>query len=64
PVVESGSDLVRIARRAYGGGAQYTISYEPTATRLRDPKNRFPGQTPPPAAPAPAPPSPAPSSTP
>lgn len=61
PVVEQGNGLRRIARRAYGGGAQYTINYEPTPARLRDPAKRFPGQAPPPetpplpAAPAPKP---------
>jgi nucleoid-associated protein YgaU len=43
-VVQPGNSLWRIARRAYGRGAQYTIIYEANADQIRDPDLIFPGQ--------------------
>lgn len=43
-VVQPGNSLWRIARRAYGSGAQYTIIYEANADRIRDPDLIYPGQ--------------------
>lgn len=43
-VVQPGNSLWRIARRAYGEGAQYTIIYEANASQIRDPDLIYPGQ--------------------
>ncbi len=43
-VVQPGNSLWRIARRAYGRGAQYTIIYEANAEQIRDPDLIYPGQ--------------------
>jgi nucleoid-associated protein YgaU len=43
-VVQPGNSLWRIARRAYGKGAQYTIIYEANADQIRDPDLIYPGQ--------------------
>ncbi len=43
-VVQPGNSLWRIARRAYGQGAQYTIIYEANADQIRDPDLIYPGQ--------------------
>ncbi len=43
-VVQPGNSLWRIARRAYGSGAQYTIIYEANADQIRDPDLIYPGQ--------------------
>jgi len=43
-VVQPGNSLWRIARRAYGSGAQYTIIYEANVDRIRDPDLIYPGQ--------------------
>ncbi len=43
-IVQPGNSLWRIARRAYGRGAQYTIIYEANADRIRDPDLIYPGQ--------------------
>lgn len=43
-VVQPGNSLWRIARRAYGSGAQYTIIYEANVDQIRDPDLIFPGQ--------------------
>lgn len=43
-VVQPGNSLWRIARRAYGRGAQYTIIYEANAAQIRDPDLIYPGQ--------------------
>ncbi|MGE0410257.1 MAG: Ig-like domain-containing protein [Amphiplicatus sp.] len=43
-VVQPGNSLWRIARRAYGKGAQYTIIYEANASQIRDPDLIYPGQ--------------------
>ena len=43
-VVQPGNSLWRIARRAYGQGAQYTIIYEANEDQIRDPDLIFPGQ--------------------
>jgi len=43
-VVQPGNSLWRIARRAYGRGAQYTIIYEANADQIRDPDLIYPGQ--------------------
>lgn len=43
-VVQPGNSLWRIARRAYGRGAQYTIIYEANQDRIRDPDLIYPGQ--------------------
>lgn len=43
-VVQPGNSLWRIARRAYGKGAQYTIIYEANAGQIRDPDLIYPGQ--------------------
>lgn len=58
-VVQPGNSLWRIARRAYGRGAQYTVIYEANADQIRDPDLIYPGQvltvpegTPSPEAPA------------
>jgi nucleoid-associated protein YgaU len=41
-IVQPGNSLWRIARRAYGRGAQYTVIYE--ANAIRDPDLIYPGQ--------------------
>jgi len=43
-VVQPGNSLWRIARRAYGTGAQYTIIYEANVDQIRDPDLIYPGQ--------------------
>lgn len=43
-VVQPGNSLWRIARRAYGEGAQYTIIYEANQSQIRDPDLIYPGQ--------------------
>lgn len=43
-VVQPGNSLWRIARRAYGRGAQYTVIYEANASQIRDPDLIYPGQ--------------------
>ena len=43
-IVQPGNSLWRIARRAYGRGAQYTIIYEANADQIRDPDLIYPGQ--------------------
>lgn len=43
-VVQPGNSLWRIARRAYGRGAQYTIIYEANADQIRNPDLIYPGQ--------------------
>ena len=43
-IVQPGNSLWRIARRAYGRGAQYTIIYEANAAQIRDPDLIYPGQ--------------------
>ncbi len=43
-IVQPGNSLWRIARRAYGSGAQYTIIYEANASQIRDPDLIYPGQ--------------------
>lgn len=43
-IVQPGNSLWRIARRAYGSGAQYTIIYEANADQIRDPDLIYPGQ--------------------
>ncbi len=43
-VVQPGNSLWRIARRAYGRGAQYTIIYAANADQIRDPDLIYPGQ--------------------
>ena len=43
-IVQPGNSLWRIARRAYGSGAQYTIIYEANEDQIRDPDLIFPGQ--------------------
>lgn len=43
-VVQPGNSLWRIARRAYGRGAQYTVIYEANADQIRDPDLIYPGQ--------------------
>ena len=43
-VVQPGNSLWRIARRAYGSGAQYTIIFEANVDQIRDPDLIFPGQ--------------------
>ena len=43
-VVQPGNSLWRIARRAYGSGAQYTIIYEANNDQIRDPDLIYPGQ--------------------
>ena len=43
-VVQPGNSLWRIARSAYGRGAQYTIIYEANADQIRDPDLIYPGQ--------------------
>ncbi|MEM8936539.1 MAG: LysM peptidoglycan-binding domain-containing protein [Pseudomonadota bacterium] len=43
-VVQPGNSLWRIARRAYGRGAQYTIIYEANVDQIRDPDLIYPGQ--------------------
>lgn len=43
-VVQPGNSLWRIARRAYGRGAQYTIIYEANSDQIRDPDLIYPGQ--------------------
>ncbi len=43
-VVQPGNSLWRIARRAYGGGINYTIIYEANRDLIRDPNLIYPGQ--------------------
>lgn len=43
-IVQPGNSLWRIARRAYGAGAQYTIIYEANTDQIRDPDLIYPGQ--------------------
>lgn len=43
-IVQPGNSLWRIARSAYGRGAQYTIIYEANASQIRDPDLIYPGQ--------------------
>jgi hypothetical protein len=43
-IVQPGNSLWRIARRAYGRGAQYTIIYEANQSQIRDPDLIYPGQ--------------------
>lgn len=43
-IVQPGNSLWRIARRAYGQGAQYTIIYEANEDQIRDPDLIYPGQ--------------------
>ncbi|GJL91735.1 LysM peptidoglycan-binding domain-containing protein [Hyphococcus sp.] len=43
-IVQPGNSLWRIARRAYGRGAQYTIIYEANMAQIRDPDLIYPGQ--------------------
>ena len=43
-VVQPGNSLWRIARRAYGQGAQYTIIYQANTDQIRDPDLIYPGQ--------------------
>ncbi len=43
-VVQPGNSLWRIARRAYGEGAQYTIIYAANSSQIRDPDLIYPGQ--------------------
>ena len=43
-IVQPGNSLWRIARRAYGSGAQYTVIYEANVDQIRDPDLIFPGQ--------------------
>ncbi|MEM9170958.1 MAG: Ig-like domain-containing protein [Pseudomonadota bacterium] len=43
-IVQPGNSLWRIARRAYGKGAQYTIIYEANTDQIRDPDLIYPGQ--------------------
>lgn len=43
-IVQPGNSLWRIARRAYGSGAQYTIIYEANQSQIRDPDLIYPGQ--------------------
>lgn len=43
-IVQPGNSLWRIARRAYGRGAQYTIIYAANAAQIRDPDLIYPGQ--------------------
>lgn len=43
-IVQPGNSLWRIARRAYGRGAQYTIIYEANEDQIRDPDLIYPGQ--------------------
>jgi len=43
-IVQPGNSLWRIARRAYGQGAQYTIIYAANAAQIRDPDLIYPGQ--------------------
>lgn len=43
-IVQPGNSLWRIARRAYGRGAQYTIIYAANAAQIRNPDLIYPGQ--------------------
>lgn len=43
-IVQPGNSLWRIARRAYGGGVQYTVIYRANAEQIRDPDLIYPGQ--------------------
>lgn len=43
-IVQPGNSLWRIARRAYGRGAQYTVIYQANADQIRDPDLIYPGQ--------------------
>lgn len=43
-IVQPGNSLWRIARRAYGRGAQYTVIYEANTDQIRDPDLIYPGQ--------------------
>lgn len=44
-VVQSGNNLWRIARRAYGAGTRYVIIYSANPDQIRDPDRIYPGQT-------------------
>ncbi|MCO6419989.1 LysM peptidoglycan-binding domain-containing protein, partial [Siccirubricoccus sp. KC 17139] len=43
-VVQPGSNLWRIARRAYGRGVRYTVIYQANRDQIRDPRLIYPGQ--------------------
>ncbi len=43
-IVQPGNSLWRIARRAYGQGAQYTVIYAANAAQIRNPDLIYPGQ--------------------
>lgn len=43
-IVQPGNSLWRIARRAYGEGAQYTIIYAANRSQIRNPDLIYPGQ--------------------
>jgi nucleoid-associated protein YgaU len=43
-VVQPGSNLWRIARRAYGQGVRYTVIYQANREQIRDPRLIYPGQ--------------------
>ncbi len=43
-IVQPGNSLWRIARRAYGRGAQYTVIYEANMAQIRNPDLIYPGQ--------------------
>lgn len=43
-IVQPGNSLWRIARRAYGEGAQYTIIYAANQSQIRNPDLIYPGQ--------------------
>ncbi len=43
-VVQPGNSLWRIARHAYGEGAQYTVIYAANASQIRNPDLIYPGQ--------------------
>lgn len=43
-IVQPGNSLWRIARRAYGRGAQYTIIYAANRSQIRNPDLIYPGQ--------------------
>jgi LysM domain len=43
-VVQPGTNLWRIARRAYGRGTRYTVIYDANREQIRDPNRIYPGQ--------------------
>lgn len=43
-VVEQGTSLWRIARKAYGSGVAYTVIFQANRDRIRDPDMIYPGQ--------------------